>query len=45
MRLINLNLWRARLEDDYLARAGEYRAEFLATVHEMGYDGPFWRPG
>ncbi|MCC6613094.1 MAG: hypothetical protein IT320_06415 [Anaerolineae bacterium] len=43
MRLVRVGLWRNRLQPDYLARVGEYRAEFLATVHEMGKTGPFWQ--
>jgi len=36
-------LFRARLEPDYLARSGEYRAEFARTLFgELGKSGPFW---
>ena len=45
MRLVNVGLWRNRMQPDYLARVGEYRAEFLTTVHQMGKTGPFWQVG
>lgn len=45
MRLVRIGLWRNRMQPDYLARVGDYRAEFLATVHEMGKTGPFWQIG
>lgn len=45
MQLVHLGLWRGRMQPDYLARKGEYRAEFLATVHAMGRTGPFWQVG
>jgi hypothetical protein len=43
VRLIHLGLWRNRMQSDYLARVGEYRAEFLNAVHEMGRTGSFWQ--
>jgi hypothetical protein len=43
MRLVDIGLWRGRMQADYLARVPEYRAEFMTTVHEMGKTGPFWQ--
>jgi hypothetical protein len=45
IQLIHLGLWSKRLQSDYLAKAGSYRAEFIQTVHEMGRTGPFWQVG
>jgi hypothetical protein len=45
MQLVEIGLWRSRMQPDYLARVPEYRAEFLATVHAMGRTGPFWQVG
>ncbi|HVO69060.1 MAG TPA: hypothetical protein VMT24_03380 [Aggregatilineaceae bacterium] len=45
MRLVSIGLWRNRMQPDYLARVGEYRAEFMTIVHEMGKTGTFWQIG
>ena len=45
MQLVNVGMFRNRMKPDYLARVGEYRAEFLATVYGMGKTGPFWQVG
>lgn len=45
VQLIHLGLWRDRLQPDYLARRGEYRSEFIKTIHEMGGTGQFWQAG
>jgi hypothetical protein len=43
-RLFSGNLFRRRLDDDWLARSGEYFVEVLATLEEIGKTGPFWQP-
>lgn len=45
MQLVNIEMWRSRMQSDYLARLGEYRAEFLKTIHKMGKTGSFWQVG
>jgi hypothetical protein len=44
-QLVNIPLWRSRMQPDYLARRSEYRAEFINTVHQMGKTGPPWQVG
>ncbi len=44
LRLFSAKFFRRRLDDDWLARNGEYFHEVLATLEEIGKTGPFWQP-
>ena len=37
------NLFRKRLEPDYVSRSQEYLEEFLAEIAELAKTRPFWR--
>jgi hypothetical protein len=43
VKLFSLDMFKKRLEPDYIARVGQYAKEFLAAVAEMGKTRPFWR--
>jgi hypothetical protein len=44
IRLFSCELFRRRLEPNYLSRMGEYRKEFWDILEAMGQDRPFWLP-
>jgi hypothetical protein len=39
------NLFRRRLDPDYVSRSQEYLGEFLAEIAELAKTRPFWRLG
>jgi hypothetical protein len=43
VKLFSLDMFRKRLEPDYVARVGQYAKEFLGAVAELGKTLPFWR--
>ncbi|HTZ40079.1 MAG TPA: hypothetical protein VMB77_07980 [Syntrophales bacterium] len=43
VKLFSLNMFKKRLEPDYVLRVREYAGEFLAAVAELGKIRPFWR--
>ncbi len=43
VKLFSLDMFKKRLEPDYVARVGQYAKEFLATGAELGKTRPFWR--
>jgi len=40
--LFSLNMFRKRLEPDYVSRSGQYVEEFLSAVAELAKTRPFW---
>ncbi len=45
VKLFSGNMFKKRLEPDYVARVGEYAGEFFSAVAEMAKTRPFWRNG
>jgi hypothetical protein len=45
VRLFSGNLFRKRLDPDYVSHNREYLGEWLATLAEIAEDRPFWSPG
>ncbi|HET6488639.1 MAG TPA: hypothetical protein VFG28_02665 [Syntrophales bacterium] len=43
VKLFSMDMFRKRLEPDYVARVGQYAKEFLGAVAELGKTRPFWR--
>jgi hypothetical protein len=43
VKLFSLDMFKKRLEPDYVARSGTYAGEFLKAVAELGKTLPFWR--
>jgi hypothetical protein len=43
-RLFSGNLFRRRLDPDYVARSQEYLGEFLSVISEVAKARPFWTP-
>jgi hypothetical protein len=43
VRLFSLNMFKKRLEPDYVMQVNEYAGEFLSAVAELGKILPFWR--
>ena len=43
VKLFSLNMFKKRLEPDYVMRVKEYAGEFLSAVAELGKIRPFWR--
>ena len=43
VKLFSMDMFRKRLEPDYVARVGQYAKEFLEAVAELGKTRPFWR--
>lgn len=43
LQLFSLNMFKKRLDSDYVARVGEYAGEFFAAVSELAKTRPFWR--
>ena len=41
--LFSLDMFKKRLEPDYISRSGQYVGEFLSAVAELGKTRPFWR--
>jgi hypothetical protein len=44
-RLFSGNMFRRRLDPDYVSRSREYLGEWLAALSEVGKKRPFWSPG
>jgi hypothetical protein len=42
-KLFSMDMFKKRLEPDYVARVGQYAKEFFAAVAELGKTLPFWR--
>ena len=42
VRLFSSQMFRRRLEPDYLSRMREYSVDFMSTLHAIGKVGPFW---
>ena len=45
VKLFSGNLFRRRLDPDYVSQCGKYMQEFLAELAELGKTRPFWQPG
>ena len=45
VKLFSLNMFKKRLEPDYVARVGEYAGEFFAAIAEVAKTRAFWRNG
>jgi len=43
--LFSGNLFRRRLDPDYVSQNKQYLQEFLAELAELGKTRPFWQPG
>jgi hypothetical protein len=43
VRLFSMDMFKKRLEPDYVTRVGQYAKEFLEAVAELGKTSPFWR--
>jgi hypothetical protein len=43
LKLVSVDLFRKRLDPDYVSRRPEYGKEFVARLVEMGKTGQFWR--
>ena len=41
--LFSLDMFKKRLEPDYVARAGQYAREFLSAVADLAKTKPFWK--
>ena len=41
--LFSLDMFKKRLEPDYIARSGQYVSEFLSAIAELAKTSPFWR--
>ena len=44
LKLFSCELFRRRMEPDYLSRRQDYVGEFWAMLTEMGKKRPFWSP-
>jgi len=44
VKLFSCELFRRRMEQDYLSRRQDYVGEFWAILEEMGKTRPFWSP-
>jgi hypothetical protein len=42
VKLFSCNIFRRRLDPDYLSRMRDYGADFMSTLQEIGKVGPFW---
>jgi hypothetical protein len=45
VRLFSGNLFRRRLDEDYVSHSREYLGEWLAALTEIAKERPFWSPG
>jgi hypothetical protein len=45
VKLFSLNMFRKRLEPDYVARVNEYAGEFFSAIAEVAKTRAFWRNG
>jgi hypothetical protein len=45
VRLFSGNLFRRRLDQDYVSHSREYLGEWLAALTEIAKERPFWSPG
>ena len=45
VRVFSGNMFRKRLDPDYVTRLGDYLPEFLGDLAEIGKTRPFWSPG
>jgi hypothetical protein len=43
VKLFSMDMFKKRLEPDYVANIGQYAKEFFAAVAELGNTLPFWR--
>jgi hypothetical protein len=43
VKLFSLNMFKKRLEADYVARVSEYASEFFSAIAEMARTRAFWR--
>jgi hypothetical protein len=43
VKLFSMDMFKKRLDPDYVARVGQYAEEFFAAVAELGKTRPFWR--
>jgi len=44
VRVFSGNLFRKRLDPDYVSRSPDYIMELLSTLSEIGKERPFWKP-
>jgi hypothetical protein len=44
VKLFSGNMFRRRLDPDYVSRSREYAGEWLAALSEVGKKRPFWSP-
>jgi hypothetical protein len=42
VKLFSSQMFRRRLDPDYLSRMREYGADFMSTLQGIGKVGPFW---
>ena len=45
VRLFSGNMFRRRLDPDYVSNSRKYVGEWLAVLSEIGKERPFWTPG
>ncbi len=45
VRLFSGNMFRRRLEPDYVTKCQEYLGEWLTELSELAKKRPFWNPG
>jgi hypothetical protein len=43
VKLFSLDMFKKRLEPDYVARVGQYAGEFFSAIAELAKTRPFWR--
>jgi hypothetical protein len=44
VKMFSGNYFRRRLDPDWVSRSGQYAAEMVATMGEIGKTGTFWQP-
>jgi hypothetical protein len=45
VRLFSGNMFRRRLDQDYVSNSRKYFGEWFAALSEVGKERPFWTPG
>ncbi len=45
VRLFSGNMFRSRLDQDYVSNSRKYLGEWLAALSEVGKERLFWMPG
>ncbi len=44
VKWFSIDLFRRRLDADYISRSQEYEGGFLKILQELGKRGPYWLP-